>query len=271
MKNNIKLIFFDLDGTLIGSSGKISETDKKSLCALKQLGIKIAFASGRSIEGIEKIQNEIEFTAHSSLFAGSIIFHPIENRIVQSFPLPKDNTKELWDLLHKEGFYVESYTPQGTFILADHRFVAVHAQYMKNAPLVVEDPLFLNQQEQVPIKFVVMVDTESDLQRLRHILKAFPSFHIGTASGSKHPGLYFVNITAVDRATTFQRILELENVSAEQTMSFGDSESDLIFIKNAGIGVAMDGAPLFVKEAADYIAPSVEQNGVTQALHEFIF
>jgi Cof subfamily protein (haloacid dehalogenase superfamily) len=269
MKRDIRLVFFDIDGTLVGTSGQISDTDKNAIRSLKAAGIRIAFASGRSLSGIAHINEELQFDAHSSLLAGSVIYHPRQQRIVESFLLPQQSASVLWHKLHQEQFYTESYTAHGIYILQENPFAAIHARYLQAPPLIVSDPLSYRGEQ--PIKFVVMLDSLTELDRLKTLMAAYPEYHLGIASGAQDPGLFFVNITAIDRAKVFQRILELEQVQAEHTMSFGDSESDLHFIREAGIGVAMSTAPQHVKAAANYIAPSVEDHGVSHALHELLF
>ena len=53
-------------------------------------------------------------------------------------------------------------------------------------------------------------------------------------------------------------------------MAIGDTENDLAIIKAAGIGVAMGNAKDVVKEAADYVAPTNDEDGIVEVIHKFI-
>ncbi len=55
-----------------------------------------------------------------------------------------------------------------------------------------------------------------------------------------------------------------------ETMAIGDSENDLAMIKVAGVGVAMENAEEIIKQAADYVTRSNEDNGVAYAIEQFI-
>ena len=58
-----------------------------------------------------------------------------------------------------------------------------------------------------------------------------------------------------------------EGFKVEETMAFGDGGNDIPIIRQAGIGVAMGNARDEVKEAADYVTTSVNEDGVRNALH----
>jgi hydroxymethylpyrimidine pyrophosphatase-like HAD family hydrolase len=55
----------------------------------------------------------------------------------------------------------------------------------------------------------------------------------------------------------------------EQVMALGDAANDIEMLGEAGIGVAMGNAPLEVKAAADWVAPSNNDDGVHAALRRF--
>lgn len=53
-------------------------------------------------------------------------------------------------------------------------------------------------------------------------------------------------------------------------MGIGDQENDLSLVENAGFGVAMGNAIEHVKESADYITKTNDENGVAHAIHKFV-
>jgi len=268
--DKIKLVFFDLDGTLIGKSGTISDTDLASLVALKKRGIKIAIASGRPIIGIRNLQQLIGFNGVSSLGAGSIIYDPIKDSVIESTTFDFDKYKEMWTVLREHGFYVEAHTVQEVSTGEPHPFAVIHSEYM-DEPVIVrsEEEIFLKGDF---IKCIVAVNSEKELTRLRTLLSTIADISVGVASGAKHPGVFFANITdsRADRKLIFQKILQIENVNADEVMSFGDSESDKIFIEMAGIGVAMKDAPESVKQVANIICGSVEESAVSKVLQQIL-
>jgi hydroxymethylpyrimidine pyrophosphatase-like HAD family hydrolase len=62
----------------------------------------------------------------------------------------------------------------------------------------------------------------------------------------------------------------LLGLNAENVMAIGDNFNDLEMLKYAGIGIAMGNAPVAVQRIANWIAPSIEEDGVVTALTEFL-
>lgn len=58
-------------------------------------------------------------------------------------------------------------------------------------------------------------------------------------------------------------------IKLEETMAFGDGGNDIDMLKHAGIGVAMENARDDVKEIADFITTSVDDDGITNALKHY--
>jgi hydroxymethylpyrimidine pyrophosphatase-like HAD family hydrolase len=60
-------------------------------------------------------------------------------------------------------------------------------------------------------------------------------------------------------------------VEVSQFVAAGDSYNDLPLLKTCGLAIAMGGAPAEIKVVADYIAPSVEEDGLAVAIEEFVW
>ena len=70
-------------------------------------------------------------------------------------------------------------------------------------------------------------------------------------------------------AVGIDKIIEHYGISLHETMAFGDGGNDMAMLRHAGIGVAMGNAGDEVKEAADYVTDSVDDDGVMNALRHF--
>jgi len=83
---------------------------------------------------------------------------------------------------------------------------------------------------------------------------------------------FFVELVpmGIDKAESLKRLLAIMGIGTENLMSFGDGYNDISMIKLAGMGIAMENAAQEVKEAADYVTLSNEEDGVAAALKKFI-
>ena len=83
---------------------------------------------------------------------------------------------------------------------------------------------------------------------------------------------YFIEIMPhnVTKATALERILEALGMKRENMVCCGDGFNDIAMIRYAGVGVAMGNAQPVVKEAADYITATNDQDGVVEVIRKFI-
>ena len=83
---------------------------------------------------------------------------------------------------------------------------------------------------------------------------------------------FFVELVpmGIDKAESLKRLLAIMGIGTKKLMSFGDGYNDISMIKLAGMGIAMENAAQEVKEAADYVTLSNEEDGVAAALKKFI-
>jgi Cof subfamily protein (haloacid dehalogenase superfamily) len=84
---------------------------------------------------------------------------------------------------------------------------------------------------------------------------------------------FFVEIMPqnVDKAATLDVLVNMLGLNKENTICCGDGFNDLSMIKYAGIGVAMENAQEIVKESADYVTKSNDDDGIVHVIEKFIF
>ncbi|MBQ9142771.1 MAG: HAD hydrolase family protein, partial [Lachnospiraceae bacterium] len=82
---------------------------------------------------------------------------------------------------------------------------------------------------------------------------------------------FFIEIMPknINKADSLDRVLKGMGMSSEQEVCCGDGYNDISMIKYAKVGVAMGNAQPAVKEAADYIAPTNDEDGVVDVIEKF--
>lgn len=78
-----------------------------------------------------------------------------------------------------------------------------------------------------------------------------------------------INALGANKGNGLKTIAAYLNVPIENTMAIGDSDNDLSMIQQAGISVAMGNAEAKIKEAADVVAPSNEEDGAAKIIERF--
>lgn len=89
----------------------------------------------------------------------------------------------------------------------------------------------------------------------------------------KRGGPFFLNILnyKAGKVVALKKVLEIYNIDKEDTMSIGDSESDLGIIQFAGFGVAMGNSNNKLKSVAKAIVSDNDNNGVSEAINKYVF
>ena len=75
--------------------------------------------------------------------------------------------------------------------------------------------------------------------------------------------------TGTSKATGLERLLQEYGIEAEEVLAVGDGDNDLEMVDLAGIGVAVENATQALKERADHVVASNNENGVASAIRKF--
>ena len=75
----------------------------------------------------------------------------------------------------------------------------------------------------------------------------------------------------VDKSKSILRLCEILNINIEEVIAIGDSYNDISMIETAGVGIAMGNGVQEIKEIADFITDTNENDGVAKAIKKYIF
>ena len=108
-------------------------------------------------------------------------------------------------------------------------------------------------------------DRESK-QAVRAKLEAMPEVLVT----SSLPWNLELNAAGITKGSGLRNLCQYLGIEAEETMAFGDGENDWPMLEAAGIGVAMENGAPFLKERADRIAASNREEGVAEAIRQWV-
>jgi len=113
---DFKLAFFDLDGTLLNSKGVVSEASKKSVEFLRNSGIHIALATGRSSFGSQIAVDFLEIDDFCIFFSGSLVINPRTKELLFESFLSSSDLNIMTKICRDSAIYQELYTADDFFI-----------------------------------------------------------------------------------------------------------------------------------------------------------
>ena len=90
-----KLVAIDLDGTMLDSYGMVTEETKKTIKKVEEQGVSVIIASGRPIDSIKSIANEIDSKKYFISGNGAIIYDMEKEEIIYEKCMPKERVLEI--------------------------------------------------------------------------------------------------------------------------------------------------------------------------------
>lgn len=246
---DVKIIFFDIDGTMIDMKKKvISKKMLETLRRLQQKGIKICMATGRGPVTLPRFE-DIEFDAYLT-FNGSYCYCGKDT--IFSNPIPKVDV---------------------------HRIIRNAANIGRPVSLATKDRLAANGKDQDLIEYYGViklgVDTPEDFDAVADC-EVYQIMSGGRKEeyGALLEGVAGARITAwwhraVDiipasggKGVGVEKILEYFGFDRGQAIAFGDGNNDIEMLEAVGCGVAMENASPELKSVADETCGHVADDGI---------
>lgn len=269
----IKLVYFDIDGTLLNQQGEYPSQLKAALLRIHNMGIKTAVASGRPQFAAQWLIDDLGLHAPGVFCTGAHIYHPAQGAHLRQEFLPVSTLVELLDAMRQMDVYYELYTAEHFYIERDTAAYirATHAQHLRVAPSVQHFDDIIGAQP--VIKLLMGANQPADIAAVYELERVFSDRCVfAYAKLPAYPEWLFASIIDIraDKKAAFNYLLDHHQLTAEQVMSFGDAQSDMQFLQAAGVGVAMGNAAPEVKAAARFTTKAVWDNGIAYALERLI-
>ncbi|MGN1386816.1 MAG: Cof-type HAD-IIB family hydrolase [Bacillus sp. (in: firmicutes)] len=275
----IKAIVLDIDGTLLNDKKQISPATKKALIDVQQNGIKVILASGRPTSGIVKYANELEMDKYDGLlvsYNGACVVNHSNDELLFSQPLAAEDSQAI--LEHLKNFDVKPMISNGDYLYVNNVYdcmlnvnnkpvnIIEYESRGGNFKLCEVDDLsaFVN----FPLyKILVAADPDYFINHQQEIMQPFN----GKLSGMFSAPMYFeFTDIGIDKANALHKTLNPLGISQKDIISFGDGLNDMSIIEYAGLGIAMGNAEDKLKNAANDITLTNNEDGIAFALAKYL-
>ncbi|HEU4759997.1 MAG TPA: Cof-type HAD-IIB family hydrolase [Dehalococcoidia bacterium] len=261
-----KLIALDLDGTLLTSALKLSDTNAAALKRVLERGVQVVFATSRWFGLAKRTADRLGIDTPLICSNGALIRRPSGGAELLHLYLDPDLAREVTTLGDERGW--EMFT------------TIEDATYMKMRPGVIPEMLPAGlrvaerQSDHVAEGRPTCVLLFGD-DAVQAVAQRFLSAYDGRANFSLNrpqnlPHYAVLTHPDAEKARALDLVCRDLGVPPEDTLAMGDSESDLAMLRWAGLGIAMANAPDEVQRAALHIAPSNDDDGVAWAVEKFV-
>ncbi|MBU9713116.1 Cof-type HAD-IIB family hydrolase [Evansella tamaricis] len=265
---NYKMIVLDMDDTLLLSNNTIGSHTKNALLKAQEKGVKVVLASGRPPAGMKKYAQELQLKKNGSFilaFNGAEIFDCQSDEELFSSRLSLDNIQELYRISQRENVYLHTFV--GETIITEKNNPYTEVEGKLNKLPIKEVPNFLEFVKDPVVKLLMCAEPEKLIQVEKKLkLELQGRFNI---MRSKPFFLEFLEL-GVSKGTSILQLIKQLGIKIDEVIAVGDSYNDLEMIELAGFGVAMGNAPDDIKEKADFVTDTNDNEGVASIVETFI-
>ena len=263
----MKCFSIDLDGTLLNSSHQIPEENFKVLQDLQAQGHTIIINTGRAVEDVIKFEEIQKLQAPIISINGTVLYSST-SEVLYEASLPVEIYKEILPILQDLGLWVMVYTNQGGFPCRnpeiqdknDDEIGSIFADYDYNQIL---------EKENLKIYKVMAVSRRDELEKIDKAKQTIDGkFELSWASS--HPNNVEFTSVEANKGTALLRYQKLTDTEFDEIFAFGDGGNDLEQFKVATTSVAMENAPFTIKQEADVVTKTNDENGFAYAVQHLI-
>ena len=264
-----EILVLDIDGTLTTSEKTITKETLEAIHNIQERGHKVVLASGRPTPGIRPVAEELNMSSYGGYilsFNGARITDCSTNEIIYQRVISSSLLPEIYEAALEYNTGLITFDEEKVLV-ADKvdEYIIKEAKLNRLSYEVI--PNFLDYVT-FDVNKCLMTSDPNHLAEVE--LKMKERFEGRLNIFRSEP--YFLEIVPmhVDKAESLSKLLEFLHLSKEQMISCGDGYNDITMIQYAGMGVAMANAQQKVKEVADYITLSNDNNGVAHVIKEFM-
>ena len=271
---DIRLMAFDLDGTLLNSAKELTPRNKSALERAAEKGIQIVPTTGRLFQAIPE---EIDIETKVCLLGGfpAAVFDTLTGDNLYRAEIPLENAIGIMSYLDRFPVIYDCYKDNGglmTRSMWDQAEVFAPNAYYVRSIRTMRKPVpelkeFLLQQGG-SVQKIQLFSTDPALRTA--LLKELPLRFDGLSVSSSVERNVEINHKDANKGAALMGLASRLGLTRSQVMSFGDGLNDISMIREAGIGVAMQNAVEEVKSAADLITGSCEESGVAQVIEQLL-
>jgi Cof subfamily protein (haloacid dehalogenase superfamily) len=264
-----KVLALDLDGTLVGNDKEIKERDRQLVIEAQQRGVVVVLASGRPMFGMTPIAEAIRMDEFGgfilSFNGGKTIQFPTEE-VIQEKVFPLDMLAAIYAVAKEEKMEMISYEDDYILTERPEDIYVYKESFLNRMPMRKVDKLTEYITFNVPKCLMV-----GDADRLALVEQRMKQ-DFGHRLNIFRSEPYFLEIMpqGIDKGQALGKVLQHIGCSREEMIAIGDGFNDLTMVQSAGLGIAMANAQQVIKDAAQYVTLTNEENGVAHVVEKFI-
>ncbi|MFZ7101309.1 MAG: Cof-type HAD-IIB family hydrolase [Peptococcaceae bacterium] len=258
-----KLIAIDLDDTLLRNDLIISTRAKNAIRESIAQGTLVTFATGRMYRSALPYALDLKLDLPLITYQGALVRYA-DGRTVYHRPLPLETAREVINFAKPAGLHINAY-------LNDELYMEKATEWGTNYSAIVKVPVnYIHLPAGLhsdPTK-ILIIGESNRLDQLSPSLQE----HFGETINITKSKDHFLEIShpVATKGNALKELALSLDIPREQVIAIGDNMNDLDMIKFAGCGVAMGNAVEPLKQAADIVTRTNDDDGVAEIIEKLV-
>jgi Cof subfamily protein (haloacid dehalogenase superfamily) len=278
-----KILFTDLDGTLLSDEKKIDEATRRKIIEMIAQGNDLCLASGRPINSILDVLESIDIVdevkalpnqekiggIYATAYNGALLYDCLSGKPVEEYSIPIDTAQKIFDMAYEEKIHIQTYSD--THIIASDEGAEL-TFYTRNVVMPYKVATRLEKDlSHAPYKLIAIVlDDKPKLEAFRDRVESSKIGGEITCAFSNDKYLEFYSKDA-GKGSALIKLCRHLGIRLENSIAAGDEENDISMLEAAGVGVCMANGKQMVKDKADYVTINDNNNGgIGEVIGKFI-
>lgn len=282
----ISIIASDMDGTLLNEEMQISSANANAIKQAQAAGVHFAVATGREYREAKPLLEAFGLSVPLITLNGAAIFD-VDGKILDMVPITKTSTKLIMHQLEKAGLYYEITTNEGVVSNSRTRRIQTVSRLLEtvnpDTPFKLAVAMSSARVELMDIRYVddyqVLIDdakikilklvafAENGQKELKPVREAINE-KVDVAISSSFENNIEINSPRAQKGIAVQHFADGLNIPMSQVMTIGDNMNDASMLKVAGISYAMGNAIPEIKQLANHLTVTNNEDGVAKAILE---
>jgi Cof subfamily protein (haloacid dehalogenase superfamily) len=250
---------------LIGEDAVLRPRTRAAIARARAAGIHVVLVTGRMFQSVRRYALEAGIEDPVVCYQGAVVAEPVSGRWLRHVPIPLELARETIAVVNDEGFGLNCYVDDELYVAEITPEARRYADFQDLELHPVGD--LLEWLERPPTKLVVIGEPDAlDGLKQRMLDRFAGRLYIAKSLP------YFLEFASpeVTKAAGLAFLAGQIGFTRERTVAFGDGENDIELVDWAGYGVAVANAHDLVKEIANFVCPSVDEEGVAQVLEAYL-
>ncbi len=262
----IRLVAFDLDGTLVGRDLTLSARVRDAVARMQAKGVAGCLVTGRMYRATLPFARELRFETPVICYQGAAIVDPATDEVLRHSALANDVVLDLIASAEAGRMHLQLYRNDEYYCEERNRFSEMYAALAKAEPVVVAS-LREAFAYSGATKAIAIADAG-----IAQAYEARLAAELGARAYVTRSLPEFVEVLdpSTDKGGALRFVAGRLGIPMEAVAAVGDSWNDRPLLEAAGLRIAMGSAPPELREVAHEVVADVAHDGVAEAIERFV-